>query len=104
MIERVPSVKTVVEFLKGSNRIKGILLNPNLFKSEDDVTSFIEENFEYSKGEDIPEQDSDKWFWEDAHDFWFESVCEHIPSALKDLKKCQLRYFQDGVHLVQTHF
>ena len=105
LIERVPDVEMVVEFLKSHHRIKGLLSNPSLFESEVDLEDFTNAYyFACSKGDDIPDPDSDEWFWEDACDYMFESLCENIPSSRKDLKKCRARYFADGVHLVQSHF
>jgi hypothetical protein len=34
----------------------------------------------------------------------FHSLCEHIPSSRRELKKCRAAYFHDGVHLVKRHF
>ena len=104
LIERVPDVETIVEFLKGSHRVKGLLSNPTLFKTDDDLKAFTSAYFAYSKGDCIPDPNSDEWFWEDACDFMFDSLCENIPTSRKELKKCRVNYFKDGVHLVKTHF
>jgi hypothetical protein len=93
-----------MKFLKGSHHVKAILSNPTLFKTDQDMTSFLDAYFAHYKGEEIPEPDSDEWFWEDAHDYMVESMCENIPTCRRDLKKCRHAYFHDGVHLVQSHF
>jgi hypothetical protein len=93
-----------VEFFKGSHRIKAILSNPTLFKTDEDMILFKDSYFAHCKGEDIPEQDSDQWFWEDVCEHMVESMCENIPSCRTDLKKCRHAYFHDGVHNVQSHF
>jgi hypothetical protein len=93
-----------VSFLKGSHRVKAILSNPTLFNTDEDMTSFLDAYFAHCKGEDIPEPDSDGWFWEDACDYMFESMCENTPSCRNELKKCRHGYFHDGIHLVESHF
>lgn len=104
LIERVPEVQTVVEFMLEHHRIQGLLSHPTLFANGDDLKSFSDAYFAHAKGDIIPNPNSDEWFWEDACDFMFESLVEHIPSSRSDLKKCRACYFQDKAHLVRTHF
>jgi hypothetical protein len=104
LVDRVPDVPTLVEFLRSHHCINGLLSNPNLFKSEKEKDDFITAYFAYCKGDTIPDPDSDEWFWEDARDFMFEALCEHFPSSRKELKKCREAYFRDGIHLVNSHF
>jgi hypothetical protein len=104
LADRVPDMPTLVEYLRGHHRIIGLLSNPNLFKSDKEKDDFVTAYFAYCKGDTIPDPESDEWFWEDARDFMFEALCEHIPSSRNELKKCREAYFRDGMHLVKSHF
>jgi len=104
LIERVPDIQTVVEFMVSHHRIKGILSHPSLFADENDTKAFTDAYFAHAKGDCIPDPESELWFWEDASDYMFEALVEHIPSSRQDLKQCRARYFHDKVHLVRSHF
>lgn len=104
LVDRVPDVETIVKFLRESHRVKSLLSNPGLFKSEDDMKTFSVSYFAHSQNECIPDDGSEEWFWEDAREYMFESLCDNIPSSRSQLKKCREAYFRDGVYLVQSHF
>jgi hypothetical protein len=67
------------------HRIHGLLSHPTLFANGDVLKSFSDAYFAHAKGDIIPDPNSDEWFWEDACDFMFESLVEHIPSSRQPL-------------------
>ena len=96
LVERIPSISSVLMTLKSSADVINILNTPKIL-SRDEIDEFEDAYFEH-----LPGVEGD--FWEEAWAFMFHAVVDNIPESAGQVKKCKDAYFLDVAHMLNTHF
>jgi hypothetical protein len=97
LIERIPTIKEIVDRLKGHYRVKQILGNVNFFAKSSQRLRFTLNYF-------IHDPDDDEDFWERAWSLMFCALEDNVPLTPREVKSCKDSYFYDATEMITEHF
>ena len=93
----MPTVPTLISFMKHHHRVQQILDTPNAFNTNKERDQFTNAYFSHD-----PHDDDD--FWTNAINYTIDSIQDNIPQVRGGLKTKRDAYFKDMIHLVNEHF
>jgi hypothetical protein len=97
LVEHIPTVTEILDAVRYHSRVKEILCNANIFRTEQESIDFEREYFLHNHEDEVN-------FWEVAWTYMFSALEDNIPICSREVKKCQDEYVLDTLHMVSHHF